>query len=373
MPQSIGPLLVDADACLRRLPVGVARSDCTRCLQRCPTEAIDLDPVRVDPGRCDGCRLCVPACDSGALAVGDRGRRAEAAACQRVEPGATFTIACGRASSGLDQRAARLPCLASIDSALSVAVFAGGAASLELHDGGCQACRLGAIAAEVLPDLQADLAAVADAFCRTVRRVSHPGGTSDRPADPVKDPTLSRREAFGGLFGRGRDLLHAAAVSVERQAAAATGSEPQDTEIAPDLRAFAAARINSGRAPATTGSAPVGGTPTVAGGVCGFCGLCAVACAPKALTIDHDAAALMLAPQRCTDCGACAPACDERVLEVRRGTELSAWGRSIPIAAARKVTCKVCGEPALSTAVAYCAGCYRSHRWAQVGPLSAAG
>lgn len=41
---------------------------CRACADACPTQAVQLDPLRLDLGRCVFCPACVEACPSGALA-----------------------------------------------------------------------------------------------------------------------------------------------------------------------------------------------------------------------------------------------------------------------------------------------------------------
>jgi len=40
---------------------------CTSCVAACPVNAIELDPVRIDLGRCTLCGDCAPACPTGKL------------------------------------------------------------------------------------------------------------------------------------------------------------------------------------------------------------------------------------------------------------------------------------------------------------------
>jgi len=51
-----------------RVVLGACESGCRACVDVCPTHAIDLDPVRLDLGRCVFCRECELACPAEKIA-----------------------------------------------------------------------------------------------------------------------------------------------------------------------------------------------------------------------------------------------------------------------------------------------------------------
>jgi Ni,Fe-hydrogenase III small subunit len=64
-------------------------TDCNACRDVCPTQAIALDPVRIDLGRCVFCHACVETCPQGKIAFTSQPRMAAAVREQLVvRPGA---------------------------------------------------------------------------------------------------------------------------------------------------------------------------------------------------------------------------------------------------------------------------------------------
>ncbi len=362
MAETLGPLSFQPQACLRSLRIEAARSSCTRCQEVCARDAIRLDPLDVDPARCDRCRLCIPACPSTALSESDAARRANAGTLAQIEPGATFAIACGCSSSPSAGPSARAPCLAAVDPAMGVAALARGATRLELHDGGCADCRLGSVAASTVQDLADRFSPAAVAFGAEVDRVSSPPRAEARAADPVRDPVVSRRAVFGSLFGQGRELAHAAATTFEERVARANGDEAKQRGPG-DARALAADAMRR-RPPLESTPVAIGGTPRVDGETCSACGLCVAACAPEAIAQPNDGGALVLTAERCTGCQACVAACDDGVLKVDATTDIATWGRDgVAIARPRETGCMSCGEAAISADIPYCPTCYRTTWW----------
>ena len=94
-----------------------------------------------------------------------------------------------------------------------------------------------------------------------------------------------------------------------------------------------------------TGAVPARSAPVSVGDGCVLCGLCADACAPRALRFEHDrvAARLHLAAERCTGCLACIPLCPEGAI----APALAAVAASGPRLAAESALarCTTCDEP----------------------------
>jgi Ni,Fe-hydrogenase III small subunit/Pyruvate/2-oxoacid:ferredoxin oxidoreductase delta subunit len=85
--QYITDLRKSVPAGFRGLPVIAEQAcptDCNACRDVCPTQAIALDPVRIDLGRCVFCHACVEACPQSKIAFTSEPRMAAVAREQLV-------------------------------------------------------------------------------------------------------------------------------------------------------------------------------------------------------------------------------------------------------------------------------------------------
>src|SRR5262245_7281413 len=55
---------------------GPCEGGCHACRDVCPTDAISLDPLRIDLGKCVFCNECVLACPNGKIELGSEVRMA---------------------------------------------------------------------------------------------------------------------------------------------------------------------------------------------------------------------------------------------------------------------------------------------------------
>lgn len=181
-------------------------SECSRCLDACPHEAIALadDGARLDTARCQNCALCVTACHTGAWA---------AAAFKPIDllrqaiklP--AFAIACapGGDVAGAD---AVVPCLGDIDAAM-LAYLSKRRISVTLKGSAhCGQCAHGARGATQLAlNLEAAgllrIAGDGEQWAETLL------ATDEADAAPSKKPAAGfaagRRQLFRRLVGRGVD------------------------------------------------------------------------------------------------------------------------------------------------------------------------
>lgn len=99
-------------------------SGCASCLSVCPTRAIELDPVRIDLGRCVLCGDCEPACSGKKLSFDDDFKTAATARGALVVTAARPSIDPVQVCASLKQRFGRSLKLRSVSA------------------GGCNACEL---------------------------------------------------------------------------------------------------------------------------------------------------------------------------------------------------------------------------------------
>ncbi|MBS0473988.1 MAG: 4Fe-4S binding protein, partial [Proteobacteria bacterium] len=192
-------------------------SECRRCEDACPHEAIALSDEggAIDAARCQNCALCVTACPTDALASG--GFKPVDMLRQAIRQD-RFTIACAPSGAVAD---AVVPCLGAVDAA-SLAYLAKRRIPVTMRGAShCSECAHGARGA-------ARLALHLDA-CEVLVRAA---GTAEAPADWIApevewattpSPTIagggrfvaSRRQWFRRLVGRGADeVMQASGPSV---------------------------------------------------------------------------------------------------------------------------------------------------------------
>ncbi len=298
-------------------------SECRRCEQACPHEAIRLcdEGAAIAVDRCRGCGLCVSACRTEAFATGSL---APLALIERVRGRASHCIAC--APSGADADSI-VPCLGALGPALMAYVVKQGT---ELNLAGsdhCATCPHGPRGSE-------QLALNLDAL--ESLRVADPSGQwaaisllERAKARDTKDD--DRRAARRGFFRR----LSSVGDGAARSRLSAKGP-------AAPLRAIRAARVEPsaqrdllqmlGLAEATTPlathpSLPVGDVGLEPG--CTGCEACARACPTGALQVRENATAWALGFEaaQCVGCGVCVEACQPGVLQLREAVAARHFAR----------------------------------------------
>jgi Ni,Fe-hydrogenase III small subunit/NAD-dependent dihydropyrimidine dehydrogenase PreA subunit len=103
---------------------GLCTGGCISCATVCPTHAIELDPVRIDLGRCVLCGDCEPACPANKLSFDNDFKTAATQRDALVVTAARSSIDPVRVSAALKQRFGRSLKLRSVSA------------------GGCNACEL---------------------------------------------------------------------------------------------------------------------------------------------------------------------------------------------------------------------------------------
>lgn len=287
-------------------------SECRRCLDACPHEAVELtdEGIRLDAARCQNCALCTAACPTAALAADNLPRLD---LLRRAIKGERFSFAC--APSGLAADAI-VPCLGAIDAAM-LAYLAKRRIAAELRGSHhCAQCAHGARGEAMLA---AGLEAAAALEQAAAPEEWLGAALSEAPGaqEEKSDFRAGRRQLFRRLIGRGVD-------EVARAATPATELPVEEKAIragpwfVPEMRELlqivckrkddAPFRIGSHEA------LPLMDIRLRRG--CTACEACFRVCPTGAMQIREDDASwnLAFAIDRCVGCGACLEVCQPRVL-----------------------------------------------------------
>jgi len=317
-------------------------SECARCLDACPHDAIRLSDTRatIDADRCRNCALCVSACRTGAFAADgfkpiDMLRQAIKAE--------HFSIACAPSGHEAD---AIVPCLGALDASLLAYLEKRRLPTTLLGASLCADCAHGAKGAA---QLAANLEAVAE-----LRAAATPDAwlpinvVADTSAPPNEKPRFasSRRHLFRRLLSRGVDEVTAA---VEPKPAA----EPvPDKAIRPGAYALTEQRellqIVTGRKDGQPFRVAIHeALPaldiTIAPG-CTVCEACFRVCPTGAISITENPGdwALMFQRDRCVGCAVCLEVCQPRVLDAVASFDLTPDQPARALISLAKQRCKRC-------------------------------
>lgn len=333
-------------------------SECTRCAQACPHDAITFDDegARLDAARCQDCALCTAACPTAAW---------ESEAYRPIEQlrqairRPTWTIACAPSGEAAD---AVVPCLGSVQSAM-LAYFAKRALPLTLRGAWhCGQCAHGANGA-------AQLAAHLDAV-NTLRDSARVDGDREwvMPRLEVDAPERSldrngaRRPAFNASRRRlFRRIVQRASTDLA-EASAAAGDKPpllpsQGIRAGPyhvpeqrDLLQIVCTRGDEQPVSVPLHDMlPMMQLQLHSG--CTLCEACFRVCPTGALQIDENPGdwALTFQTDRCVGCQVCLEVCQPRVLDARESTATHPAATPIRLIERSKQRCARCDRHFVST------------------------
>ena len=286
-----------------------SHSECRRCADACPHEAVALadDGVRVDAARCRNCGLCVGACRTEALAS-PRLNRVETL--KRAIRQKRFAWACDPSALEGD---ATVPCLGALDGA-TLAYLAKRGIAVELRGSGhCAQCPHGAKGA-------AQLALALDA-ARALRAESGEEWAEIRLAEgraASRAPAQAeRRQLLRRLIGRGIHEVAAAAEdgsALPAAKAAIRAGAPFATEQR-ELLQIVCKRADG----AAFRLEPHDGLPLMQlrpAQRCTACEACFRGCPTGALQIEESSVSWTLSfnADRCVGCEACIEVCQPGAL-----------------------------------------------------------
>ncbi|MBI5107822.1 MAG: 4Fe-4S dicluster domain-containing protein [Rhodocyclales bacterium] len=298
-------------------------SECTRCQDACPHQAISLGDsgAAIDPENCRNCALCVSACRTGAFA---------AAGFQPIEmlrqaiKGESLSIACAPSGHAAD---AVVPCLGALDAPLLAYLEK---RRLPTHLLGASQCTDCAHGAKGAAQLEANLEAAAELRAAAAPEQWLPVEVvTDTPAPTAEKPRFAsgRRHLFRRLFGRGVDEVAAAvemkpaAVPVPDKAIRAGAyALPEQREL---LQIVATRKDGQPYHVAIHEALPA--LDISIGPGCTVCEACFRVCPTGAIGITENPGdwALLFQRDRCVGCVACLEVCQPRVLDAAAAFDLS--------------------------------------------------
>lgn len=317
-------------------------SECARCRDACPHQAISLSDTRatIDADKCRNCALCVSACRTGAFAA-DNFKPIEMLR-QAIKTG-RFSIACSPSGHAAD---AIVPCLGALDASLLAYLEKRRLPTRLLGASLCAACAHGATGAA---QLAANLEAVTELRAAAAPEAWLPTEiVEDTPAVIAERPRFAsaRRHLFRRLLGRGVDEVAAA---VEQKPAA---QAVPDKAIRPGAYALTEQRellqIVAGRKDdhafrVAIHEALPALDITISPG-CTVCEACFRVCPTGAITITENPGdwALMFQRDRCVGCAVCLEVCQPRVLDAAATFDLTPDQPARALISLAKQRCKRC-------------------------------
>ena len=311
------------------------RSSCRKCVEVCPSAAIDVggNEVTVDAGACVSCGACAGICPTEAFVSIDPtdSDLSGAAVSAMMAADGRAVFACARAAS--KRRAdpstyVEVPCLPRINEAVMLEAAARGASDILLVDGDCATCKFrdcSRIVDETVSEAN-NLLATHGSSVEAKRATGFPESLLVEGADSLFGST--RRSFFSDAVGSAKEAAMAAAkVTVTQE----LGFEHRDAAIGERLRVGKGGtlpQIRAERHEAAINALDALGSPVVEylesrlfGSVvidaetCNSCGMCVTFCPTGALRRDGSGKPgdrlryIEFQACDCVQCGLCVDVC----------------------------------------------------------------
>jgi ferredoxin len=331
---------VRGDRCVHAI---IEQARCRACVTACPTGAWVIDDARlgIDPSRCDGCDLCVPACPEAAIVQRFR------PATRKTAQGHIAFAACGLSGLGGDGLPI-MPCLHAIGITDLLRLARDQICCLVTTAGDCATCPRGQG-----EGLGQRLVAVNRLLGeRGLPPLAH------RAATPA-----SWREAWLKADGLARQH------PVSRRNFFRGAIQAPMKRLEETLERAEGGFVPPGRLlPGATPGDPVPLAPVIDPALCSGCDACARLCPHAAISLENlagRAQAYVIEAEQCSDCGICMDLCQTQAVTIRR------WGpvpaTRIPLATGR---CQACGVhfhvPAGRDLAGFCAICLQTDHHRQL-------
>lgn len=338
------PIGVQANNCLNARD---RSSNCTTCLQVCPTEAISLEQgVQLQAEACIRCGLCLHRCPTGVFA-GDDGAHKLLRCVSQIVDHEIVEIACkyhpapADGSHKADAVVLTNGCLTMLSPAAYLGLFGLGVKRLIVRLDACADCPLSALCPQIEETLQSASELLDSTDAIVVESQPPQRKARTRPVYSVSNPPVSRRGLLRMM------ALQGASRTDDLLAEFAAHEDDEAVLPAERRRLLAALRWNP---PAEGQTLPEQDfTRLQVSDACTACGVCVRICPTGALQIAESDGAfeLTFSAAECVNCGLCINLCETHAL-ARAGTpsmEEVLDGDVVILRAGTLKRCRKCNVP----------------------------
>lgn len=329
------------------------QSDCQRCLDVCPENAIALEPGPVINDRCSGCGLCQTACPTE---VFQGEAHTDQHLLSRIGPSLTTDqprgseqrqfLHCGEAEQQ-HRNSFRIPCLGSITENFMLGVALRGVDELVLTKGVCSQCRLHK--GEQLLD---DAVAAFDGLSGSIGLTNFALTLNEMPRE--KETRLGRRAFFSRMSTPQESDVRSDLAPAARGGQTLPTSTPErhnPTRSSPK-RAFLQALLEKTVRPEPAlfkhDRKSSWAKIKIDADNCATCGICVALCPTGAISrkIENGQLSHFFNGSRCNNCRLCEEACPEKVINFEEYLPLTEMleDEAKAVTNIRLSACFVCGE-----------------------------
>jgi ferredoxin len=359
---------VTAELCKR---VRFRKSDCTRCLEICPDDAISLIPGPTVSTACSDCGLCQNVCPTevfGDELHSEQYLLAQATSSLGAERSPndqkSLLISCHRAGAR-DANSLDVACLGAITENIIVGAALSGFDQIHLMKGICSQCRL-----EAGEKLFQDSLSRSRALLDSLGLGEVPISLEEYGAR--RESTIGRKELFSKIAARVRN--HAAAVRYRRNEAKTEDSSGQaersGATYSPRRALFRQLASQEGSVSFTIKRNEPEfrwGNITVDETGCSACGICVTVCPVGALEqgMENGCRVLSFVSSACTKCSLCIEACPEEAIDYDRQWSLADLldDDARVVARIQMTACSACGEVMPASQGRMCPTCEKREAW----------